>query len=829
MTPVAFGPFALLVLLGLGGGIGVPLGIPPQKEDSLLARVAPEECLFYLSSAGIAEPDPKSTNQTEQLLAEPEIKTLLAQVESVIDKGLQTAAPREGQEKAAQAQLAVRVVKALLTRPAALFVASATMGSKGPDVRSKTVVNRADGPDAVAVRTTTTMPHIDVRGGIVVNLGDDAEDWKKTLEAQQKRLPRGSAQPVSIEASVFYRLTLGPGVPPVTWGVRGKYLIAGIGPQSVEQILDRARGAEPKWLTGIRQQIPVERVATVSYLDVQALVRTFAPLAGPQTPAILKATGLDGVTTLVSVTGLDQEGFVSRTLVGLAGEPRGLFTLATGKPLTAADLAPIPGDATLALAGRLDLDRAWETFLDSCGQADPGGTAQVSQVIAQIEKDLGLKLRDDLLKPLGDVWCLYNSPGEGGLVFTGLTLVVSVKDSKHLAQTHDKLLALLKESYPGRAREPQIDEASFAGQTIYSLRVPTPGFPLAPCWCLTGKELIVALFPESIKARLSGRETEGSLAKNSAVASLLGGQFGPVALAYQDTPALFRVVYPFLQMAGRVGINQLRQQGIEISPLAIPSAPSISPHLRPGVKAVRRTASGIELVSRQSIPGGSFAASAPLAVALALPAVQAAREAAPRTQSMNNLKQLALANMNYVSVNGSFPPAYTTSKEGKPLLSWRVAILPFIEQQSLYQQFHQDEPWDSPHNKKLLAMMPAILRSPRSVAAAGVTTYLGAAGPHGVFPDEKPVTLAQIIDGASLTVMLVEVPDAAAVPWTKPDDFVPDLDKPFRGLVGSWPGGFLAAFADGSVRMISYGIDPKTLKALFTRDGGEVVDPADIK
>jgi hypothetical protein len=797
---VASSLLELLVLLGLGSGIGLPLGIPPQKEDPLLARVGPEECLFYLSSAGMAEADPKSSNQTEQLLAEPEIKTLVEQVETAIGKGIQRAG-RQGPEEVARAQLAVKAVKALLTRPAALFVASAAISPKGPDVR----------------------------GGIVVNLGDDAEDWKKALEAQQKQLPPGSVQPVSIGASVFYRLTLGPGAPPVTWGIRGKYLIAGVGPQSVEDILDRARGAEPKWRAAIRQQIDVDRVATVSYLDVQALVRAFGPMAGPQTPAILKAAGLDGVTTVVSVTGLDQEAFVSRTFVGLAGEPRGLFTLTSGNPLTAAELAPIPADATLALAARLDLDRAWETFLDSYGQADASGAAQISQAVAQIQQNLGLKLRDDLLKPLGDVWCLYNSPGEGGLVVTGLTLVASVKDSKHLAQTQDKLVAFLKELYPGQASEQRIVEAPFAGQTIYSLVSPAPNFLLAPSWCLTGKELVVALFPESIKAYLSRGETERSLAKNSAVASLLGGQFGPVALAYQDTPALFRIAYPILAMAGHAGINQLRQEGVDIGPLAIPSAPSIARHLRPGVTAVRRTTSGIELVSRQSLPGGSLAATAPLALGLALPAVQSARESARSVQSMNNLKQLLLANHSYHATNQNFPPAYTASKDGKPLLSWRVAILPYLDQQSLYQQFHKDEPWDSPHNKALLAMMPPTFRSPRSNAAAGMTTYLGVAGPHGVFPGVKPVSITNISDGCSNTIMVVEVPDAAAVPWTKPDDFVPDLENPSRGLVGSWPGVFLAAFADGHVQSISFGIDPKTLKALFTRDGGEAIGPMDIK
>ena len=466
----------------------------------------------------------------------------------------------------------------------------------------------------------------------------------------------------------------------------------------------------------------------------------------------------------------------------------------------------------------------------SYGQVDPASAAQVSQVTAQVEQGLGLKLRDDLLKPLGDAWRLYNSPGEGGLVVTGLTLVASVKDSKRLAQTQDKLLSLIKaQLQAGRPDVPQIDEAPFAGQTIHSLAFPSSGPPLAPSWCLTDKELIVALFPENIKAYLSRGETEGTLAKNSAVASLLGGQFGPVALAYQDTPALFRMIYPFVQMGGHAAIGQLRQEGVDLGPLAIPSAPSISRHLRPGVTAVRRTASGIELISRQSIPGGSLGASGPLVLGLALPAVQAARNAARRAQSMNNLKQLSLANMMFENANGTLPPACTVSKDGKPLLSWRVAILPYLDQGPLYEQFHKDEPWDSPHNKSLLAKMPPTFHSLRSNTAAGMTTYLGVAGPHGVFPGAKPVRLADVTDGLSNTIMLVEVPDAAAVPWTKPDDFVPDLDNPLRGLTVSWPAGFLAAFADGSVRTISYGIDPKTLKALFTRNGGEPIHATDIR
>src|ERR1700731_3796855 len=93
-------------------------------------------------------------------------------------------------------------------------------------------------------------------------------------------------------------------------------------------------------------------------------------------------------------------------------------------------------------------------------------------------------------------------------------------------------------------------------------------------------------------------------------------------------------------------------------------------------------------------------------IALLLPAVQSAREAARRAQCTNNLKQIGLAFHNYHSANNAFPRAAITDKQGKPVLSWRVAILPYIEQQELYKKFKRDEPWDSPHNKALLKEVP---------------------------------------------------------------------------------------------------------------------------
>lgn len=213
----------------------------------------------------------------------------------------------------------------------------------------------------------------------------------------------------------------------------------------------------------------------------------------------------------------------------------------------------------------------------------------------------------------------------------------------------------------------------------------------------------------------------------------------------------------------------------------------------------------------------------PVMVGLLLPAVQQTRAAARRTSSMNNVRQMTLAFHNYTSATGSFPTQANYDKNGKPLLSWRVHILPYIEQNDLYQEFHLDEPWDSPHNRKLIARMPPVYQSPTVAYREGHTVYLGVAGEGHAFTDKKR-SFESITDGTSNTILMVEVDDTHAVPWTKPEDWQPSDRNPLEGLGSVNPGGFIVTMMDGSSRFISNGIDPETWKALLTTGGGEVTN-----
>jgi prepilin-type processing-associated H-X9-DG protein len=207
-------------------------------------------------------------------------------------------------------------------------------------------------------------------------------------------------------------------------------------------------------------------------------------------------------------------------------------------------------------------------------------------------------------------------------------------------------------------------------------------------------------------------------------------------------------------------------------------------------------------------------------IALLLPAVQAAREAARRAQCVNNLKQIGLACFNFVSREGNFPAAAITDPQGKPLLSWRVAILPYIEQDSLYKQFKLDEPWDSPNNLPLLSQMPKVYLCPSDAPSGEFTTrYQGIVGPGALFDGTQGIPISDITDGTSNTLLVVE--SDQPVPWSKPDDV--DLATITASLGSRHPGGLNVLFADGSVRFLKTSISPVTLQALGTRKGGEVV------
>ena len=157
-------------------------------------------------------------------------------------------------------------------------------------------------------------------------------------------------------------------------------------------------------------------------------------------------------------------------------------------------------------------------------------------------------------------------------------------------------------------------------------------------------------------------------------------------------------------------------------------------------------------------------------------------------------------------------------------MSWRVHLLPFLEEQALYQKFHLDEPWDSEHNKTLIGQMPAVYRNPSSPSPPEKANYLVPVGKDSMFEGNEGLRIARITDGTANTIMVLELNSEAAVDWTKPQDLQFDADNPLAGLGAAHPGGFSAAFADGSVHFITNTINPETFRRLLMKSDGQAVD-----
>ena len=191
--------------------------------------------------------------------------------------------------------------------------------------------------------------------------------------------------------------------------------------------------------------------------------------------------------------------------------------------------------------------------------------------------------------------------------------------------------------------------------------------------------------------------------------------------------------------------------------------------------------------------------------------------------SQNNLRMIALGFHNFHEMHGFFPSVKTKLPGWKHPVSWRVAILPYIEEQQIYDQYNFDEPWNSEANKKLLTQMPQAYRHPSMKKGVSEASYVTIAGPNTATGDgAKPVKLTGYPDGTSMTMMVAET--VARIPWTKPEDPNFDPKKPLRTLGGIYEKGFHIALADGSLLFIPAGISDATLNALISCNGGEQID-----
>ena len=239
----------------------------------------------------------------------------------------------------------------------------------------------------------------------------------------------------------------------------------------------------------------------------------------------------------------------------------------------------------------------------------------------------------------------------------------------------------------------------------------------------------------------------------------------------------------------------------------------------------RLSATTIRIEGREVVLNGSFPTSINLqALApLLLPNDNShARMEMRDSPLVFNLKQICLSMHTFSDYTGSLPTAATYNKRGKKLLSWRVQVLPYINEKKLYEKFHHDEPWDSEHNLKVMKEnpMPGVYTLTGKAKPGETETHIQAiVGKETAINPIVGQKLEEIQDGSSNTIVMGVA--AKAVPWTKPADIEVDGKPNIKGLLRFENGVTQFGFGDGSVRSVKESVDPAALKAATTRNGGE--------
>jgi hypothetical protein len=215
-----------------------------------------------------------------------------------------------------------------------------------------------------------------------------------------------------------------------------------------------------------------------------------------------------------------------------------------------------------------------------------------------------------------------------------------------------------------------------------------------------------------------------------------------------------------------------------------------------------------------------------------MPTCALPREAVHRSQCKNNLKQIGLALHNYHDKFGCFPPAFVADENGRPLHSWRVLILPFLDQSPLYNKYRFDEPWDGPNNSKLADTILPVYNCPSddhsgTSSFSMTTNYVAIVGGETAWPESGATAFRDIRDGTSNTLLVVEVANSG-IHWIEPRDLhvvqmAPSINaKSGQGISSRHTGGAHGLIADGSVRYIRDILSAKDLRAWLTAHAGDV-------
>ncbi|MEO1994860.1 MAG: DUF1559 domain-containing protein, partial [Planctomycetaceae bacterium] len=542
------------------------------------------------------------------------------------------------------------------------------------------------------------------------------------------------------------------------------------------------------------------------------------------------------------------------------GEQTGLMALLNQAPKTIEDLPPLPFSTNGFAACTVDWSKSYgdvvELAKSVAALGPPDAAAQVDGILAQLPAMIGFDPQKELFGTLGNVACVYGDPRQGGWFGMSFGLAVQVKDAETLTTTLNRLIQMAQaEAGP---QELAITRSKKQGRDIVTFEI-GGGF-VNPSFAVDKDWLIIGMLPQTVEAFLMRLDGNLTVWKPTASYDRAFGELPKqfTSITVSDPRKSYRALVgaaPFLlgfaQGASRQLLGGMK---LPITVADIPPAEAVSRPLYPNISVCTVDDTGVRFTSRSSLPmfpmlGSSSVATVPILVALLLPAVQQAREAARRSQSKNNLKQLMLAMHNYHDVYNGFPQGTVPNEQLKPeqRLSWMVSLLPFVDQAPLYDQIDQKQGWESKLNQDWTTMQVQTFLHPsnpktKTETGLGATHYVGIAGhgPNaaslplrapgvGIFGYNRVTRMRDITDGTSNTLAISEASDpfnswmAGGKATIRGFSRKPYVNGP-DGIGGPSVGGFNAGLADGSVRFLSQNIDPTILERLAAMADGQPID-----
>ena len=613
-------------------------------------------------------------------------------------------------------------------------------------------------------------------------------------EERSRKLARLAAETASLLGLPLAEQTRGPltisqidltgeGMRFIEFGVSGDLFVFTIGrPGSSWDILDRQAANPPAWLDEARAQLAMDR--PISYLRVNQGAAGSLHLSF--TAVFLFNVGLRGMYTITTATGVDAQGFVVKHLVAFPGSRLGPLDKKNASVLRREDLQRLPADALVVGAVRFDPD-SWSEWMKEGGVVQIfHGRVALASVLFRGDEDravdnddyvrAGTRMASGVKGLAGDAQFAWHLAEDGKGMDT--TVAFGVADRTRVAKVIDwfekQTNAEPSEEATMTSRTEHVREK---GRTlirwIWTVEEPGGKKQSHEFWsCLTEDRLVLATSLAKLTQVLES-QIGPTVADDPSMAAFLERR--PFALVYVPLPRVLD------QVRRRIGHMAGLLEAWDQKPLA-ETVRSLQENmlgpkfLSTTTVAAYRHDDGVLIERRMAAPGLTELALLGAWLPNRYPDIAETRQQFLVRQSAGHLRTVIRGLVKVWREKKAFPALYSVDASGQPLLSWRVHLLPALGFQELYDRFHLDEPWDSPHNKKLIEAMPDVFRSPGNPTPKGKTPYLAVKIEKGVWrvpeaeekggSSEGNVT----IGNPHTTIGLIEVAARDSAIWTKPND-----------------------------------------------------------